>query len=159
VIVLLLFLALTAQTSSTKLPPAQALPPPSAEEQLVLAPVNRLLAAVVSGDQRALLAEVRPEGGATAAFDLPGRHRVSRESWAEFATTIGGGPNVIANRLLDPAVEIDGDIAMVWSPYVFTSNGQVQHCGVDHFDLVRENGTWKVLNATWSERNTDCPTQ
>jgi hypothetical protein len=154
-----ILLALAVQTTSNKLPPAQALPPPAAEEQPVLAPVNRLLAAIASGDKQALLAEVRPDGGATAAFDLPGRHTISRESWTEFSTSIGGGPNVIAERLIDPAVEIDGDIAMVWSEYVFMMNGQVQHCGADHFDLVRENGIWKVLNATWSERVTGCPSR
>jgi hypothetical protein len=153
-----LLVALAAQTSSNKLPPAQALPPPKGDEQSILAPVNRLLASIASGDKQALLAEVRPEGGATAAFDLPDRHEVSRESWAEFSTSIGGGPNVISERLVDPAVEIDGDIAMVWSSYVFTTNGRVQHCGVDHFDLVRESGVWKVLNATWSERTVNCPT-
>jgi hypothetical protein len=152
-------LVLAAQSVSDKLPKAQALPPPTGEEQLVLAPVNRLLGAIASGDKQALLAEVRPDGSATAAFDLPDRRKVSRESWAEFSTSIGGGPNVISERLIDPAVEIDGDIAMVWSGYVFTMNGKVQHCGVDHFDLVRENGQWKVLNATWSERITNCPSQ
>jgi hypothetical protein len=154
-----ILLALAAQTGSTKLPPAQALPPPSSEEQSVLAPVNRLLAAISSGDRQALLAEVRPEGGATAAFDFPDRHKIGRESWAEFSTSIGGGPNVIAERLIDPAIEIDGDIAMVWSSYVFTVDGRVQHCGVDHFDLVRENGAWKILNATWSERSANCAAQ
>lgn len=152
-----ILLALAAQSSANKLPPAQALPPPSVEEQQVLAPINRLLAAIASGDRQALLAEVRPEGGATAAFNLPDRHKISRESWTEYSTSIGGGPNRIAQRLVDPAVEIDGDIAMVWSPYVFTVNGRVEHCGSEHFDLVRESGAWKVLNATWSERNINCP--
>jgi hypothetical protein len=154
---LFLLLAVAAQAGSNKLAPAQALPPPTRDERSILAPVNRLLAAIASGDRQALLAEVRPEGGATAVFDLAGRHKVSRESWAEFSTSIGGGPNTIAERLIDPAVEVDGDIAMVWSNYIFTTNGQVQHCGVDHFDLVRENGVWKILNATWSERDADCP--
>jgi hypothetical protein len=152
-----ILLTLAAQAASSRLPPAHALPPPSVAEEAVLAPVRVLLAAIASGDKQALLAQVRPEGGATAAFDLPNRHKVARESWAEFATSIGGGPDTIAQRLIDPAVEIDGDIAMVWSPYVFTVNGKVQHCGSDHFDLVRENGAWKVLNATWSERSTNCP--
>jgi hypothetical protein len=157
--ILSMFLAFAAQTSTTKLPPARTLPPPASEEQAVLPPGNRLLAAIASGDKQTLLAQVRPDGGATAAFDLPGRHKIARESWAEFATSIGGGPDTIAEQLIDPAVEIDSDIAMIWSPYVFTVNGKVQHCGIDHFDLVRENGVWKVLNATWSERNANCPAQ
>ena len=54
------------------------------------------------------------------------------------------------------AVDIDGDIAMVWSPYVFTIDGKVAHCGTDHFDMVREDGRWKIANLTWSKRTTGC---
>jgi hypothetical protein len=132
---------------------------PPREEAAVLAPVHALLSAIASGDRAALMAAVQPEGGSTAAFDLPGRHKIGHLSWAEFSTSIGGGRDVIAERLIAPKVAIDGDIAMVWSRYVFTVNGRTQHCGVDHFDLVRMGGSWKVLNATWSERATGCPTR
>src|SRR3546814_6159289 len=53
-----------------------------------------------------------------------------------------------------PAVEIDGDIAMVWAPYTFLLDGKPHHCGIDHFDLIREGIQWKVLNVTWSQRTT-----
>ena len=42
----------------------------------------------------------------------------------------------------DPAIEIDGDIAMVWSALYFYHRRQAQHCGTDHFDCVRED--WRV---------------
>jgi hypothetical protein len=58
--------------------------------------------------------------------------------------------------MIDTAIEVDGDIAMVWGPYTFTVNGKVHHCGVNHFDLVRDGGSWKVLNVTWSQRTTGC---
>ena len=45
---------------------------------------------------------------------------------------------------------------MVWSPYVFTIDGKVSHCGTDHFDMVREAGRWKIANLTWSKRTTGC---
>jgi hypothetical protein len=38
-------------------------------------------------------------------------------------------------------------------------NDKVYNCGIDHFDLVRENGTWKVMNLTFSSRITGCPAQ
>ena len=56
-----------------------------------------------------------------------------------------------------PAIEIDGDIAMVWGEFTLSVDGKVATCGVDHFDLVRENGQWKVQNVTWSQRTTECP--
>jgi len=33
----------------------------------------------------------------------------------------------------------------------------VSNCGFDHFDLVRENSVWKVMNLTFSSRTGGCP--
>ncbi len=83
---------------------------------------------------------------------------MNRRSWADFAAAIKPGADASRSHA-QPAIEIDGDIAMVWGDYVFLVDGKVDHCGVDHFDLVRENGAWKVLNVTWSRRTTGCPGQ
>ena len=69
------------------------------------------------------------------------------------------GPEKFEERLSDPAIESDGSVAMVWGNYVFLIDGNVHHCGVDHFDLVRDNGAWKIANVSWSERVTGCPRQ
>ena len=153
----LLALALAAQSSSDKLPPANPLPYTDADTANVLVPVNALFAAIEHGDAAALLAVTRADGGATAAIELPdGRRRVDRLSWAEFARYVKPGPDRYQERISDPAVEVDGDVAMVWAPYVLRKNGAVDHCGFDHFDLVREAGRWRILNVTWSQRTTGC---
>jgi hypothetical protein len=59
----------------------------------------------------------------------------------------------------DPAIEVDGDAAMIWAPFVVRVGGKVYNCGIDHFDLVRENGAWKTMNLTFSSRITGCPAQ
>ena len=133
--------------------------PPAAmtEEASVMVPIDALFAALAARDGRAILAQVRPEGSATVAEEKPdGTRSVRRTSWPEFAASIKPGPERYAERLTDPAVDIDGDIAMVWSPYVFTIDGKVAHCGTDHFDMVREAGRWKIANLTWSKRTTGC---
>ena len=58
-----------------------------------------------------------------------------------------------------PAVEIDGDVAMVWAPFVVRVGGKVSNCGFDHFDLVRDKGVWKVMNLTFSSRIQGCPAE
>ena len=127
------------------------------EASAVLARVQSMLAALERSDQPALLAQVRADGGATVALEGPdGRRGVRHLSWADFAAQLRPGGDRISERISDPAVEVDGDIAMVWAPYVVTVNGAVQHCGFDHFDLVRDGGTWKVQNITWSQRTTGC---
>ncbi|MGR6327859.1 nuclear transport factor 2 family protein [Sphingomonas sp. XXL09] len=155
--ILALLLALQVQASD-KLPPANPLPYADADAANVMAPIDAMFRGLAARDGAAILAQVRPDGGATVVAERPdGRREVRHTSWAEFAAGVKPGPERYQERLTDPAVEVDGDIAMVWSPYVFTIDGKVHHCGTDHFDLVREDGRWRVLNVTWTQRTTGCP--
>ena len=154
-----LLLALLLQVTPVQpLPKAVPLPPPDAETAAVLAPINRMFAALTARDAAAILANTRTEGRATAVLTLPdGTNAVRARTWADFAEGIKDGPGKLEERLVNPAVEIDGNVAMVWSSYVFLIDGKVSHCGVDHFDMVRDAGGWKVLNITWTQRQTGCP--
>ena len=151
-------LALAAQTSSGKLPPAQALPPPIGEEQTVLASVNAVLASFSAGDSAAMLRWVYPDGRVTATGTRAGSKGLRQQSWTEFAARVTRGGR-FEETISDPAIEIDGDAAMVWAPFVVRVDGKVSNCGVDHFDLVRDNGSWKVMNLTFSSRVDGCPAQ
>ena len=156
-----LFLFALAQVTPVQPMPHGTGLPPTAETQPdvanVMTPITALLTALERNDAAAVLAVTRPEGGATAAMERPdGARRVRRLSWAEFAAGLKPGPDRYQERLSDPAIEVDGDIAMVWAPYMLLRNGAVDHCGYDHFDLVREGGQWRVLNVTWSQRTTGC---
>jgi hypothetical protein len=152
---MILALLLAAQTA--KLPPWNPIPMDGSAEAAVMAPINAMFAGLEARNGAAIIAQTRPEGGATAVAEKPDGTRAIRHlSWVDFAGGIKPGPEHYQERLLDPAVEIDGDIAMVWSRYVFKIDGKPHHCGIDHFDLVRENGAWKILNITWSSRTTGC---
>ncbi|MES2326740.1 MAG: nuclear transport factor 2 family protein [Pseudomonadota bacterium] len=154
---LTLLLALAAPTTSTKMPPAQALPPPSGEEQAVLNSVNSLLAAFNTGNAAEILRWVYPDGRVTGTGALPTRSGVRSESWTQFTQRASGSG--FQETISDPAIEVDGDAAMIWAPFVVRIGGKVYNCGADHFDLVRENGTWKTMNLTFSSRITGCPAQ
>ena len=122
-----------------------------------MAPIQGLFAALAARDGEAMMSYFRAEGGGAVAVEQPDGARSYRHmSWADFTSGIKPGPEKYEERLSDVAIDIDGDIAMVWSPYVFTIDGKPHHCGVDHFDLVREVGRWKILNITWSQRTTGC---
>jgi hypothetical protein len=145
---------------SDKLPPANPVPLAEADTRDVMAPVNAFLAGIAASDPKAIAAAVRPDGGATYAVEnADGTRSITRRRWAEVAARFAPGGDRFEERISDPAIESDGDIAMVWAPYVFRVNGKVQHCGVDHFDLIREGGTWKIANASWSSRTTGCDAQ
>lgn len=143
--------------AAQKLPPSNPLPLDGSDEAAVMAPVDAIFAGLAAQDGQAILAQVRPEGAATVAVEqADGTRTIRRMSWAQFAAGIKPGPQKLEERMTNPAIDIDGDIAMVWGRYVFLIDGRTHHCGVNHFDLLRENGQWKVLSVTWSQRTTGC---
>ena len=152
-----MLLVLALQASSGKLPSAQALPPPTGEEQVVLNSANGLLAAFNTGNPAEILRWVYPDGRVTGVGTLPNGNGLHQQSWTQFTQRVSGSG--FQETISDPAIEIDGDAAMIWAPFVVHIGGKVYNCGIDHFDLVRENGGWKVMNLTFSSRITGCPAQ
>jgi hypothetical protein len=155
VAILLPFLAAAAAQG---LPPAKALPPPESDAAAVLAPINSVFAAFERGDAAAMLRYVYPAGRVTATGTRANSSGLRQQSWTEFSQRLQLGAG-FQERISDPAIEIDGDVAMVWAPFVVRVGGKVSNCGYDLFDLVRDNGTWKIMNVTFSSRTTDCPDQ
>ena len=149
---------LLAVQSSGQLPPAQPIPPPDFETANVLAPIQQLFAAFAAGDSAAVLRLTFPEGRVTATGERASGNGLRQMSWTEFAQRVTPDAR-FSERISDPAVEVDGDIAMVWAPFVVRVNGKVANCGFDHFDLVRDQGAWKVMNLTFSSRTTGCPAE
>lgn len=143
----------------TKLPPASPLAPPDgSDERAVLATVDRMLGGINTRDAAAIAATLRAEGGATVVTEAAsGAATVRYMAWPELLARFQPGPETFDERISSPAVEIDGDVAMVWAPYVFRLNGKVHHCGTDHFSLVRQAGAWKIASLAWNQRTTGCP--
>jgi hypothetical protein len=147
-------LLLAAETP--KLPPANPIPYQEVDTAAVMKPIDAIFAAVEGGDPAALLTQTYPDGRVTATGQRAGGAQgVRQESWTQFAARIRPDAR-FQERISDPAVEVDGDIAMVWAPFVVRLAGKVSSCGFDHFDLVHENGVWRVMNLTFSSRVTGC---
>jgi hypothetical protein len=65
----------------------------------------------------------------------------------QFAEAIGKpGKSPIEERIHDPLVRIDNDLAVVWAAFDFLVDGKVDHCGTDLFNMVRVDGKWLVAS-------------
>jgi hypothetical protein len=151
----LLAILLTTQTAS----PVAVAPSSQADSDVaaIMSTVNALRAAVVAHDGAGVLAVIRPEGEATIVAERPDRSFVIRHpTWAEFVGGIRPGPERFDPRFHDVIVRVDGPIAVAWTPYAFSVDGTLHHCGANHFDLLRENGAWKILNITYTYRTRRC---
>jgi hypothetical protein len=129
----------------------------SAEEAEVMRPVRAIVAGVAAHDSAMLAAQLRPDADVTIVAVRPdGSPAIRHLTAAEFSASIKPGPERLEPRLAQPVIRIDGDIAMVWTPYLFVRDGKLDHCGANHFDLIREAGAWKIQNVTWSTRTAHC---
>lgn len=59
-------------------------------------------------------------------------------------------------KILDYKIQVDGNMANVWTTYEFWFNGQFSHCGVNSFQLFYDNGTWKIIYLIDTRRQKDC---
>jgi putative lumazine-binding protein len=83
---------------------------------------------------------------------------VSLTAPSQFGAAISRAPvgDVWNERIYDPEVRIDGDVAQVWAYYTFHRNSTFSHCGVDAFMLVKIADTWKITQLADSRRTTGC---
>ncbi len=100
-------------------------------------------------DSTARLVGVTNRGGA------PG---VSLTAPSQFGAAIVRAPagDVWNERIFDPEVRIDGNVAHVWAYYTFHRNAAFSHCGVDAFTLLRVGTTWKITQLADSRRTEGC---
>ncbi len=64
--------------------------------------------------------------------------------------------DVWLEKLLYFNINIDDNLASVWTPYEFYVNGSFSHCGSNSFQLVKMNGNWKIIYLVDIRRRQGC---
>ena len=125
-------------------------------ESEVLAVVN----AVFEGMRKVDSAMVRPLFHAKARMiTVDSRSPGARieESVEGFIRSVGGPrTEVFDERLSNVKTMIDGSLASVWADYKFYRGTTLNHCGVDHFLLVKEGNAWKIIELADTRRRENC---
>jgi hypothetical protein len=130
------------------------------EEQAVLAVVDRFMLAVSAADATApQMSDIRLADGFNIV-ERPGPSGgtlVTRRTFTPrpAAPRAPGSPSN-RERYWDPVVHIRGSIAVVWTPYEFWIDGKTSHCGIDVFDMMKEDGAWKIANVMYTVEPSAC---
>jgi hypothetical protein len=115
----------------------------SAEEQAVLAPIHAMFDGMSKHDAAAIRAPTLPGGTMVLMRD----GKPAQMTFEDFAERVGKpGKAQIEERIHDPLVKIDNDLAVVWAPFDFQVDGKVDHCGTDLFNMVRVDGKWTIAS-------------
>jgi len=125
----------------------------SAEEQAVLAPIHAMFDGMSKRDAAAIKAPTLPGGTMVLMRD----GKPAQMTFEAFAERVGKpGKAEIEERIHDPLVRIDNDLAVVWAPFDFLVDGKVDHCGTDLFNMVRVDGKWLIASVADTGTKT-CP--
>jgi hypothetical protein len=114
-----------------------------ADEREVLAPITAMFDGMAKRDAAAIKKPLLPGGGMVLMRD----GKPTQMTFDDFADRVGKpGKAQIEERIHDPLVRIDNDLAVVWAPFDFLVDGKVDHCGTDLFNLVRADGKWVIAS-------------
>lgn len=129
------------------------------EEENVKKTIIQLFEGMRRSDSTLIKAAVAP--GAilqTVAKNKEGQNVVRTEAMSGFITAVTQPREAIQDeRITFGIINIDGDLAAVWTPYRFYVGEQFSHCGVNSFQLVRLNGEWKIQYIIDTRRKDNCP--
>jgi len=75
-------------------------------------------------------------------------YKLEAENFDDFLKSIASIPENMKflEKLTDYKVEIDGNLAHVWTPYEFYVNDKLNHIGANAFTLYNDNGKWQIIH-------------
>ena len=132
----------------------------SAEESIKTV-INQMFTAMKNADAAVLKTVFADSALLQSISRTPdGKTVVRNEPIADFIEIVGKQtPGASDERISFESVKTDGQLASAWTPYAFYYNGQLHHCGVNSFQLVKINNAWKIQYIIDTRRKDGCPAE
>lgn len=129
----------------------------SEDAKAAIGVVNQLFTEMAAANPAGILALHTPTSDLAAVFKTrDGRSRYQSINGDAFSKMFTDKTKVMREEMYDPKVEVHGDWAMVWGRYVFFNGDKLSHCGINQFNLIRIDGTWKIANGASTIDPNDC---
>jgi hypothetical protein len=123
----------------------------------VKAAVNLLFTGMIQSDAAKIRSSFTDSAILQSIVEKDGKTRTRTESVEEFAQSISKLEKGVADeRIRFDVIKIDGPLAIVWAPYSFYYKGQLNHCGVDSFQMLLVDGVWKIQYLVDTRRKQPC---
>lgn len=128
------------------------------EETAIRATIDRLFTGMRTSDTAMLASTFSPTAVMqTIVQKNDGGTVVRTETVIDFVNAVGKPrTEMLDERISYGAIQIDGALAAVWTPYEFYVGTKFSHCGVNSFQLVKLNGDWKIQYIIDTRRKESC---
>ena len=130
----------------------------SDDRALILETVQKFFDSIEFRDKQLLESILVPNSLNISARELDdGEAQFNVMSYDEVVTALTRPGRNAKERSWDETVLIQGNIAVVWTPYDFHVDGVFSHCGIDSFQLIKQDGQWLISNSSWTLETENCP--
>jgi hypothetical protein len=129
----------------------------AAEEQAVIAVVQKLFDGMLARDTVMMQSVFAPNAQLLGLAQREGTTSVRALPAAQFVSSIAGAPaGDLIERVYDPQVMVDGNLAAYWAFYTFHVGERFSHCGVDSIQLFKFPEGWKIVSVADTRRQEGC---
>ena len=130
----------------------------SDDRALILETVQKFFDSIEFRDRQLLESILVPNSLNISARELDdGEAQFNVMSYDEVVSALTRPGRNAKERSWDETVLIQGNIAVVWTPYDFHVDGVFSHCGIDSFQLIKQDGQWLISNSSWTLETENCP--
>jgi len=131
-------------------------PPEESDARAVLTVIDRLIAAIRGGDTTAVRRAFHADARLFALTTDAGRHIAEPSELDAFVARIASTGGLAEERLFQPEVRVDGDLASVWAYYEVWRDDRIEHCGTNAFHLARTGASWHIIDVAYTVRRDGC---
>ncbi len=118
----------------------------------MLEPIQHLFDGLATRDEKMMMAQMVPDGSATLYRN--GQFlQMSLSTLAERLGQMASGPDRLEERIHEPLIRVDDNIAVVWAPYEAFRNSKIDHCGTNIFSLTYREGHWLITSVVDNSRS------
>ncbi len=129
-------------------------------EEAVMEPVNLLFEGMKKADsamvKKAFFKEAKMF---TSTKNKNGEDVITQAELAKFLNLLGSkNPNDPAwnEKIFNTQIKVDGGMAQVWTEYSFFIGEKFSHCGVNAFQLLKDQSGWKIIHIMDTRRKQNC---
>jgi len=137
---------------------AAPLPAQQTEDQkAVLGAIEKLFTALKADDTAGMRAVMHPQGRIIQTGTRDGAPFARVNALDDFLVSIGNAKGKgLEERIYNPEIRIEDNLAVAWVYYDFRVGGQISHCGVDAYHVVRTADGWRILEIVDTQRREAC---
>lgn len=128
------------------------------EEKEVINTIQQLFEGMRTGDTLLIDNIFAPHAQLLTVIEKEGEVSLQEVSLDRFMAAVASPhEEVWDERITSYEIKIDDRLASAWTPYKFYLGKKFSHCGVNAFQLYKDDAGWKILVITDTRRLQDCP--